>query len=165
MGSVWNELDFSSLTTLFGSGLALMILSVTLVRVIKGSKHRFVITILSMLMLANLDFLGNEIMYINILKTEASPSSKKYEIVGGIEAFGMLLFNVGHWMFSQKYFKMARQVPFKLAKREVPRNVVLCDQLTNWVFLTLNAIPPTIYGVTFIYLCEALENGNMELYL
>ena len=108
MGSVWNQLDFDDLTALFGCGLALVILSVTLVRVIKGSKHRFVIRILLMLMLANLALLADEIVYINILKTEGSPSSKKLEIAAGFGGLGALLFNVGHWMFSQKYFKMAR---------------------------------------------------------
>ena len=61
-----------------------------------------------MLMLANLAFLAEEIMYINILKTEASSLSKKREIALGIGAFGLLMFKVAHWMFSQKYFKMAR---------------------------------------------------------
>ena len=118
-----------------------------------------------MLMFANLSFLASDTIAINIRKTEASPLSNKWEILDCLTALGLLLFNVGHWMFAQKYFKMARQVPFKLAKREVPRNVVLCDQITNWVFLSLNAIPPIIFGVTYIGLYEAYRNGNIQLYL
>ena len=67
-------------------------------------------------------------------------------------------------MFAQKYFKMARQTPFKLAKREVPKNIVICDQITNWVFLILNSIPPVLYGVGSISYFEAYENRNIKSY-
>ena len=52
----------------FGCGLALVIEFVTLVWVIKGSRHRFTIRILLMLILANLALFANETMNINMLK-------------------------------------------------------------------------------------------------
>ena len=99
-----------------------------------------------MLMLANLAFLSDEITSLNMLKTN-DYSVKKLEIYYCLRAVGLLLTNVAHWMFAYKYFFMARQLPFKLAKREVPRNIVICDKITNWVFLSLNAIPPILYGI------------------
>ena len=78
-----------------------------------------------MLMLANLAFLANEIVFMNELKTEVT--NKKKEIFYGLRAFGLLLFNVSHWMFAYKYFKMSRQIPFKISKRKIPRKIVVCD--------------------------------------
>ena len=90
-------------------------------------------------------------------------SDKKLEILYGFRATGLLLFNVAHWMFAYKYFYMARQVPFKLANREVLKNIVICDKITNWVFFSLNFIPPILYGVGVIGYYEAVSNGNEKL--
>ena len=49
---IWEELGFVDFCVLFGFGLALMIESATLVRVIRGSRHKFVIKILVILILA-----------------------------------------------------------------------------------------------------------------
>ena len=100
-----------------------------------------------MLMLANLAILATEIVFINLLKTNELDSPKKNEIGYGFNAVGYLLFNLAHWMFAYKYFKMSRQLPFKLARREVPRNVFICDKITNWILLSFNSIPPILYGV------------------
>ena len=81
----------------------------------------------------------------------------------GFLAASLLLFNVGHWMFAHKYFSMSRQLPLKLVNIKVPRIIVICDNITNWIFLSLNSIPPILYGVGVIGLFQALSNGNTEL--
>jgi len=53
----------------------------------------------------------------------------------------MLLFNVGHWMFAHRYFKMSRQAPYKLSHEEVPRKIVVWDEINYWVFLSVNILP------------------------
>ena len=112
------------------------------------------ITIVTMLMLANLAFLASEIVFMNELKTEKT--DEKMEVFYGLRAVGLLLINVSYWMFAYKYFFMARQLPFKLAKREVPRNVVICDQITNRIFLSLNIIPPIFFGLgEIVYYAKA----------
>ena len=111
MGQVWQQLGFADFSLLFGYGLALVFECVTLVRVIKGSKHRFVITILVMLIAANLAVLAEEIVFINEVKLD-NFSSKTSEIYFGLDATGLLLFNIAHWMFAYKYFKMSRQKSF-----------------------------------------------------
>ena len=82
-----------------------------------------------------------------MLKTE-DYSTKKIEILFGLNATALLLFNVSHWMFAFKYFSMSRQTTFKIAKQEVPKGIVRCDKITNWVFLSIIAIPPILYGVS-----------------
>ena len=113
-----------------------------------------------MLMLANIAFLSDEIVYINLLKTD-DYTDEKLEIYYGLQAVGLLLFNISHWMFAYKYFFMARQVPFKLANREVPKNIVICDKITNWVFFSLNFIPTILYGIGGVASYPAAANGNM----
>ena len=77
-------------------------------------------------------------------------SDKKYEIVYGFFASGYLLFNISHWMLAFKYYSMSRQSSYKIAKQEVPQRILKHDQITNWVFLTLNTLPPILNGVGYI---------------
>ena len=91
---------------------------------------------------------------MNELKT-GEFTNKKTKIFDGFMASGLLLFNVGHWMFAEKYFSMACEAPFKLAQTEVPRRILICNKITNWIFLSLNAIPPILFGVLFIGSIEA----------
>jgi len=70
MGNVvWAQLGLYDFCLLFGSGLVLVIESATLVRVIRGSRHKFVIKILAILILANLTYLAEETVNMNELKT------------------------------------------------------------------------------------------------
>ena len=145
MGNViWGQLYFYDFCELFGSGLTLVVESATLVRVIRGSRHTFVVKILAILILANIANLAQEAVKM----TEITP--KKQEIGLGFLATGYFLFNIGHWMVAEKYFSMARAAPFKIAQTEVPKSIRICDKITNWVFLSLNAIPPILYGVGYI---------------
>ena len=58
MGNTWSVLTFGDYIYLFCPGLTLVIESATLLRVLRGSKHRFVIKILAMLVGYNLSNLG-----------------------------------------------------------------------------------------------------------
>ena len=142
--------------------MALGIEIATLGRVLLGSRHRFVIKILVMFIGGNLARLAAETVWINMLKTEDF-STKKFQICYGFGAAALLLFNVGHWMFAHKYFSMSRQLPLKLVNIKVPRFIVICDNITNWIFLSLNSIPPILYGVGFIGYFQADSNGNTEV--
>ena len=97
-----------------------------------------------------------------MLKTE-DYSAKKLCIFFGLDAISYLLFNVSHWMFAFKYFSMSRQTPYKIAKQEVPTGIVRCDRITNWVFLSINAIPPILYGVSEFGREAAGSNDQLEL--
>ena len=85
------------------------------------------------------------------------------EISYSLEATGYLMFNVSHWLFAHKYFSMSRQQPYKLWNREVPRRIVLCDKITNWIFLSLNAIPPIVFGLSEIGFEKSTKNKNWTL--
>ena len=152
--TIWQQLDFSDLSLLFGCGLSLVIESATMVRVIRGSRHTFVVKILAILILANMASLASEAVNMNELKAGEFTDTKD-EIFVCFNATGLLLFNVGHWMFAEKYFSMACEAPFKLAQKEVPRRILICNKITNWIFFSLNAIPPVLWGVGAIGYYEA----------
>ena len=65
MGSLFAEKALEDYSILIGNGLIILIQSATLVRVQKGSRHRFVIKILAMLICYNLAMLANEIVYLD----------------------------------------------------------------------------------------------------
>ena len=77
MGNIWILLNMSDFCILFGCSAALVIELVTLLRVLRGSRHRFVIKILAMLIGGNLARLAAETIYMNTLKTEDF-STKKF---------------------------------------------------------------------------------------
>ena len=58
---------------------------------------------------------------------------------------------------------MARYTPYKVAQQEVPREMIRCDKITNWVFLSLNAIPPVLCGAGYIGYHIANSNGKEDL--
>ena len=97
--------------------------------------------------------LASEAVYMNGIKT--GNTDTKDEIYYGFLATGLLLFNVSHWIFAEKYFSMACEAPFKLSQTEVPRLILICNKITNWVVLSLNAIPPILYAVGYIGYFEA----------
>ncbi len=114
-----------------------------------------------MLISYNLTQLAGETIWINMLKTHFT--DKKWEIANGINALGYLLFNVSHWMFAFKYYSMSRQSSYKIAKQEVPQRILKHDRITNWVFLTLNTLPPILYGVVFIGYNIVNSNNHADL--
>ena len=162
MGVPWSKMNTNDYSIFFGCGITLVIEGVTLVRVLRGSKHRFVIKILVMLVGYNLAKLASVTVY---LCSKQISQTRKWEIIRGFDSTAYLLFNVSHWMFASKYFTIARHTPYKVAKQEVPREMVKCDKITNWVFLTLNSIPPILFGVSNIgyYIAESNGNSNTEL--
>jgi hypothetical protein len=89
-------------------------------------------------------------------------SDKKYEIVDGFNSSGFILFNVSHWMFAFKYYSMSRQSSYKIAKQEVPQRILKHDRITNWVFLTLNTLPPILLGVGYIGYHIANTNNHAD---
>ena len=66
----------SDFGVLFGCSAALAIELVTLMRVLRGSRHRFVIKILATLIGGNLARLAGQGVYINMLKTEDFSTKK-----------------------------------------------------------------------------------------
>ena len=74
--TIWQQLNFDAFCFLFGCGLTLVIESATLVRVIRGSRHTFVVKILAILILANMANIASEAVYMNELK--AGATNKKW---------------------------------------------------------------------------------------
>ena len=70
MGEIWHQLDITDFAILFGCSMTLSIEIVTLLRVLYGSRHRFVIKILATLIGGNLARLAGEAVWMNMLKTK-----------------------------------------------------------------------------------------------
>ena len=127
MGNTWStKVDFNEKSILLGCGIILVFEGETLVRVLKGTKHRFVVKILCMLIGYNLCSIAEKCMYISMNKKEVYPLDM-LKITISLSSLGLLLFGVSHWMFAFKYFSMSRQTPYKLQKTEVPSSIVVCD--------------------------------------
>ena len=108
----------------------------------------------------NLTQLASETVNLNMVNT--SFTDKKLEIYDVFSATGYLLFNVSHWMFAFRYYTMARYTPYKVTQQEVPREMIRCDKITNWVFLSLNSVPPVLNGVGYIGYHIANLNGKED---
>ena len=76
MGNIWHKFDMSDFCLLFGCSMAITVEIVTLMRVLYGSRHRFVIKILATLIGGNLARLASEVVWINMLKTEYFSNKK-----------------------------------------------------------------------------------------
>ena len=161
MGNLWHrfwwsdsyfELTWFDYVRIFGSLVPLTIQAATLVRVLRGSKHRFAIKILGILIGYNITNFGTEVMYrdINYNAYHGYLHQREFLISVGINCTGYILFNVSHWMFAFKYFSLSRQIPFKQAGKEVPRRIAICDKITDWVFFTLNWIAPVLLATGLV---------------
>ena len=157
MGSSESLLDVADYCKLAGYGLTLAVQLATLARVLAGSRHKFVIKMLGMLITANVALISDQLVWLNMVKT-FDYSNKKITIAYGFTSLGLLLFGVSHWMFAFKYYSMSRKIPYQLAKRDVPGRIVSCDRITNWFFLSLNIVIPLLYGISF----SAYTNINVN---
>ena len=104
---------WSSMTT---SSILLAIYSANLVRVYRGSKHKFVKKLIVLLMLYNVGGLVHQGL-LGFLEKYGSDLSK-IQVLGTLSAESPAIileyscFNVSHWMFAFKYYQIARETSF-----------------------------------------------------
>ena len=60
-------------------------------------------------------------------------------------------FNESHWIFSAKYYGIARFMPYVISKEDVPESVFKYDRVTNIIFLYMNLILPVLSGVAYFF--------------
>jgi hypothetical protein len=110
----------------------------------------------------NLCSIAEKSVYVNMDKTGVYPYNK-LKIAISLSSLGLLLFGVSHWMFAFKYFSMSRQTPYKLTKKQVPRSLVVCDKVTNWVFFSLNCLAPTRIWIGYVVYYTAKQNSHLTV--
>ncbi len=85
MGSSESHLDIADYCKLLGYVSAFVVQSVTLVRVLVGSKHRFLIKILGMLIAGNIALISDKVIFIIMLQSsDYSKINKQLSIDYGI---------------------------------------------------------------------------------
>jgi hypothetical protein len=95
MGITWTELNFDDYSYLFAPGLTAVIQSVTLVRVIQGSKHKFIIKILALLIGYNLFELAGEAIIINMFNKNFSDKNGKFWMVFSLQGIFFSMYLTG----------------------------------------------------------------------
>ena len=104
---------WSSMTT---SSILLGLYSANLVRVYRGSKHKFVKKLIVLLMLYNVGVVTHQGLLGFIEKYGSNLS--KIQVLGTLtaEVPAIILeyscFNVSHWIFAFKYYQIARETSF-----------------------------------------------------
>ena len=135
-----------------------------------------------MLVVYNLTSLATDILYIDMKQVSGdqetwlycgyNPEScpiREIETSTLLFCFGILLFNVSHFMFAHKYYEISKTMPFKIENKEVPRKTIICNKVLYWIFLILNLIFPILTAVGFVgfedlaykYLTQNKENYRL----
>ena len=53
-------------------------------------------------------------------------------------------------MWGFKYYSVSTKMPYKLEKKEVPKKIIRCENITDKIFLSLNFIAPMLFGIGLI---------------
>ena len=102
---------WSSMTT---SSVLLVIYSANLVRVYRGSNHKFVKSMIVLLMLTNVGVIVHQGLVKELNNSAVSNPNKNPVLIGTLtaEAIAVIVecgcFNVSHWMFGFQYYQIAR---------------------------------------------------------
>ena len=133
----------------------------TLARVLKGTRHLFLVVLIVMLILSNLCSILSD-TFANVWIYD---SSKKIPYLY-LEAVATFVrdstFNLAHWVFCFKYWIIAIEMEYLLDQKELSKNFVLLLHLINYVFIALDIIMPVIYSVTFAVLNLKYENQTTK---
>ena len=119
MGISFDKEDIIRILT---SVIPLAVECTTLVRVLRGSKHRFAIMILVMLIGFNLTNICTEVIHLDLKIKFESPNAlyqhcfdnpdscpvREFQTSVIFTCIGILLFDVAHWLFAHKYFSLSR---------------------------------------------------------
>ena len=137
---------------LISACVLVLLYSVVLTKVIKGSKYKFIIYILILLLISNVA----TIVYTNdcqmIFELFNNPDDNiNIQPWLYLQLFVVPIkdscFNVAHLSFAFEYFKLARIMPYVLKQQDVPLKVITLDQCIFRFWLFLNILAPILEGV------------------
>ena len=129
--------------------LLVLVYCATLIKVLTGSRYKFVIKLVCMLMISNV---CSVIPYY---------LAKHWYLFSGVvlnllfffaRTIGTTCFNIAMWMFAFEYYSMSRKTPFLLKNFKVPKFIERQDRNLNYVMFSLNIIIPIFFGISrFVY--------------
>jgi hypothetical protein len=61
-------------------------------------------------------------------------------------------FNVAHWIFGYKYYKIQHAMKHLIATGKVPPRVRKCDSAINYIFITINCLVTLANGFSYFML-------------
>ena len=110
------------------ASVLLVVYTLTLIRVMRGSKFKLVVKLIVLLMLYNVGVIAHQWLLkviLDMIKTKSYLHHHSiFMEVLTFEALSIILeivcFNVSHWMYAFQYHKIVRQAPFTLEMDYVP---------------------------------------------
>ena len=127
------------------SGLLIMLYGATLVKACRGSKYKFVVKLLILLILSNVALILNYLSYYWWFQTDFSNRAIVWISLLSISGFLLIAcFNLSYWMFAFEYYSIARFMPFVLKGQDLPESKLKCDGAINKIMLFLNIAAPLV---------------------
>ena len=133
----------SAWLTLVTSSIIILMYIATLIKVCRGSKYKFVIRLLILLIVSNLCLLLSEWSFYEY-KTRTFVGVPWFWIsLSAISSFTLLVcFNISRWIFAFEYYSISRFMPYVLKDEDLPENEQKFDKRLNKIMITINiAIP------------------------
>ena len=121
---------------------------VTLVKVLRSSKLRFMIRLLALFIVSN------SAGVVVVLTTDLQEPGN---LIGNVVCYASALlqettFSVAYWMFAFQYYQSSRYMPFMIKQENPPEEMTRFDTRLNYVFCALNIFSPIYYiGSLILY--------------
>ena len=106
----------------------------------KGTKRRFVIKMLGLLMTYNI---------CQILQVYLRKNNSFFIAFCVFMFIKDTCFNLSHWFFAYKYYSTARRTPYAIKGEDVPKSILSWDKATNRFFYVLNSIAVMLDAPTY----------------
>ena len=144
-------------TTFWTSLVVIVALIACTFKVLRGSKHCFLITLIGLLMGYNVsDFLCNTFARVWI-----EDPTQKYPYLQLQSVFIFLrdaTFNLVHWIFSFKYWVIAFELDLIIYNEKIAGLAITAIKTLNYTVIALDILMPAVYATTFYVLNLKYEN-------
>jgi hypothetical protein len=129
--------------TLATSSIMIMMYLTTLIKVCRGSKYKFVIKLLILLIVSNICLLVSDWSFY-IYKTRTFVGIPWFWIsLSAISSFILLVcFNLSRWIFAFEYYSISRFMPYVLKGQDLPESELKFDTKFNNTMISINVAIP-----------------------
>ena len=152
--------------TLATSSIMILMYIATLIKVCKGSKYKFVIKLLILLIVSNICLLVSEWSFY-VYQTRTFVGVPWFWIsLSAISSFILLVcFNLSRWIFAFEYYSISRFMPYVLNDRDLPESELKFDRRLNKTMISINLTIPFLNQVAqfcnnWWYFANAKISGN-----
>ena len=147
----------------YSSIIGILALTATLIHVIKGTKHQFLIFISVLLLVSNLcAILSNSFARVWIYAPDDSKQNPYIYLQATASAIRDITFNVAHWVFAFQYWVISIEMQQAIQRQEFNQKYIILFKLFNYGCIFLCCAMPCVYSVTFVILNMQYPNMNVE---